>query len=108
MTIIQRINQYLNNYKIVIPPGYTYNFVTVMIKESSQNFIRVNSSVITGSNIVFEENVSVGCDTYSVRSIKVPEGELTAFTLNAEVFGIVVTGIKQDAAYGFSGNILLH
>lgn len=107
MAIIQGINQYLNNYKIVIPPGYTYNFVTVMIKESSQNFIRVNSSVITGSNIVLEENVSVGCDTYNVRSIKVPEGELTAFTLNAEVFGIVVTGVKQNAAYWFSGNILL-
>lgn len=42
-----------------------------------------------------------------MRSIRVPEGELTAFTLNEEVFGVVFTGLKKNEAYGFSGNILL-
>lgn len=107
MTIIQGINQYLNYYKLVIPTGYINNFVSLMIKESSQDFIRINSSVVTACNIVFEKNVLLGSNTYNVKSIRVPEGDLTAFTLNGEVFGIVVTGLNKDEAYGFSGNILL-
>lgn len=107
MAIIQGINQYLNYYKIVIPFGYVDNFVSFMIKESFQDSIRINSSVITGCNVVFEENVLVGSDFYNVRSIRVPEGEVTAFTLNGEVFGMVFTGVKKHEAYAFSGNILL-
>lgn len=49
----------------------------------------------------------VGSDFYNVRSIRVPEGEVTAFTLNGEVFGMVFTGVKEHEAYAFSGNILL-
>lgn len=78
-----------------------------MIKESFQDSIRINSSVITGCNVVFEENVLDGSDFYNVRSIRVPEGEVTAFTLNGEVFGMVFTGVKEHEAYAFSGNILL-
>lgn len=107
MTIVQGIKQYLNYYKVVIPTGYVNNFVSLIIKESSQDFIRINSSVITACNIVFEENVLVSSNTYNVKSVQVPEGELTAFTLNGEVFGMVFTGVKKHEAYGFSGNILL-
>lgn len=56
---------------------------------------------------MFEENVLVGSDFSNVRSIRVPEGEVTAFTLNGEVFGMVFTEVKEHEAYAFSGNILL-
>lgn len=107
MAIVQGINQYLNYYKVVIPPGYINNFVSLIIKDPYQDSIRINSSVITACNIVFEKNVLVSNTVYNVRSIRVPEGELTAFTLNEEVFGVVFTGLKKNEAYGFSGNILL-
>lgn len=107
MAIVQGINQYLNYYKVVIPPGYVNNFVSLIIKDPYQDSIRINSSVITACNIVFEKDVLVSNTVYNVRSIQVPEGELTAFTLNEEVFGVVFTGLKKNEAYGFSGNILL-
>lgn len=59
MTIVPGINQYLDYYKIVVPLGYDYNYVSIMIRESSKDVFRVNGTVIEISDIVFEENVSV-------------------------------------------------
>lgn len=89
MTIIPGINQYLNYYKIVIPEGYVNNFVSVMIKESSVIFFRINSTVINICDIVFEENVLAGNITYNVRTIRVAEGVLTALALDGEKFGMI-------------------
>lgn len=63
MTIIQGFNQYLNCYKEVIPNKYVNIFI-FMIKV----FNCMTSSLKTACNIVFEENVSVGSVTYSVKS----------------------------------------
>lgn len=107
MTIVPGINQYLDYYKIVVPLGYDYNYVSIMIRESSKDVFRVNGTVIEISDIVFEENVSVRNITYSVRSIRVAEGELTASTMNGDRFGLIFAGVKYYKAYGFSGNSLL-
>lgn len=88
ITIIPGINQYINYYKIVIPNGYVNNFVSVMIKESSLNFFRINSKVINICDIVFEENVLAGNVTYNVRTIRITEGVLTALALDGEKFGM--------------------
>lgn len=107
ITIIQGINQYISYFKTVIPAGYINNYASIMIKKSSQDFIHINNKKINASEVVFEENVVVGITTYSVRLIRVPAGELTAFTLDGERFGIIFTGVSKNEAYGFSGNILL-
>lgn len=107
MTIIPGINQYLNYYKIVIPEGYVNNFVSVMIKESSLNFFRINSTVINICDIVFEENVLAGNITYNVRTIRVAEGVLTALALDGEKFGMIFLGVQIAEAYSFSVNFLL-
>lgn len=107
MTIIPGINQYLNYFKVVVPSGFVNNFVTIMIKEYSKDLIRINSTVINLSNIVFEGYVLAGNIIYSVRSIRVVEGVLTAFTLDGEKFGMLFSGIQTAEAYSFSGNFLL-
>lgn len=53
MTIIPGINQYLNYFKVVVPNGFVNNFVTILIKESSKDLIRINSTVINLCDIVF-------------------------------------------------------
>ncbi|XP_052694955.1 IgGFc-binding protein-like isoform X2 [Crassostrea angulata] len=107
MTIVPGINQYLNYYKIVVPSGYDHNYVSIMMKYSSKYFFRINGTVINTSDIVFEENLSVGNATYNVRSIRVEEGELRASTVNGERFGLMFAGVTYYEAYGFSGNSML-
>lgn len=107
MTIIPGINQYLNYFKVVVPSGLVNNFVTIMIKEYSKDLIRINRTVINLCNIVFEGNVLAGNIKYSVRSIRVVEGVLTAFTLDGEQFGMLFSGVQTAKAYSFSGNFLL-
>lgn len=107
MTIVPGINQYLNYYKIVIPSGYVNNFVSVMIKESSQDCIRINSTVINRCDIVLEKSVLAGNITYNVRTIQVAEGVLTAWALDGEKFGMLFSGVNIAKAYSFSANVLL-
>lgn len=107
MTIVPGINQYLNYYKIPIPTGYVHNVVSIMIKESSKAFIRINDAVPNAVDIVFDDTLPAGNITYRVLLIFVTQGEFKAFTLDGERFGVMVSGIKKAEAYGFSGNSLL-
>lgn len=59
-----------------------------------------------GSNIVFEENVLVMNLTYNVRSIRVPVGEISVSTTCGGHFGLMFSGVKDYAAYGFSAILL--
>lgn len=107
MTIVPGIHQYLDYYKIVVPPGYDHNYVSVMIELAIKDSLRINGITLNKSDIVFEENVSAGDVTYSVRTVRVVEGELTASTVNGERFGLMFAGVTEYEAYGFSGNSLL-
>nr|XP_034319324.1 uncharacterized protein LOC105340230 [Crassostrea gigas] len=107
MTIVPGLNQYLDYYKIVVPAGYDHNYVSIMIESSEKESLRINGALINTGDIVFEEGVSAGNDTYNVRSICVPEGELTASTVNGQRFGLMFAGITDYEAYGFSGNSML-
>lgn len=44
---------------------------------------------------------------YSVKLIRVSEGELSVFTTNGERFGLISSGVKIREAYAFSGNAVL-
>lgn len=78
-----------------------------MIKESSLDSFRINSTVINICDIVFEENVLAENITYIVKTIRVTEGVLTALALDGEKFGMVFLGVQIANAYSFSGNFLL-
>lgn len=107
MTIVPGINQYLDYYKIVVPSGYDDNYASIIIKSESKGSLRINHTIIKTSDIVFEENITAGNVTYSVRSIRVPEGELTTYSESGERFGLMLSGVADQEAYGFSGNNLL-
>ena len=51
--------------------------------------------------IIFDQNVLVGNTNYSVRSINVTEGELTASSVDGERFGLMFAGVKDFNSYGF-------
>lgn len=107
MTIVPGINQYLDYYKIVVPPGYDHNYVSIMINFAFKDLLRINDKTINKRDIVFEENILASSVTYSVRTVRVVEGELTASTVNGERFGLMFAGVTEYEAYGFSGNSLL-
>lgn len=107
MTIVPGFNQYLSYYKIVVPSGYDFDYVSIMIKHSFKDSFRINGTMIKAANIVFEEDVTAGNLTYNVRTIQVPAGELTAYTVDEEKFGLMFAGVSYYEAYGFSGNSLL-
>lgn len=107
MTIVPGINQYLDYYKIVVPPGYDHNYVSIMINFAFKDLLRINDKTINKRAIVFEENVLASSVTFSVRTVRVVEGELTASTVNGERFGLMFAGVTEYEAYGFSGNSLL-
>ena len=49
----------------------------------------------------------VGQEIYTVRSINLPEGEISVYTTQGERFGLTFAGVTEYEAYGFSGNSLL-
>lgn len=106
MTVVPGINQYIDYYKTVVPSGFDYNYVTIMIKQSLKDYIQINNTMTNGSNIVFEENVLVMNLTYNVRSIRVPVGEISVSTTCGGHFGLMFSGVKDYAAYGFSAILL--
>lgn len=107
ITTVPGFNQYLDYYKIVVPSGYVYNYVSIIMTNSSKDSFCINGRIIDSRDIVFEEIVSAGNIKYNVKSIRVVEGELTASTVNGERFGLMFAGVTIDEAYGFSGNSML-
>nr|XP_022307178.1 IgGFc-binding protein-like [Crassostrea virginica] len=107
MIIVPGVHQYLNYYKIVVPTGYINSYVSVMMKFSSKDFLRINGTEIRTEDILFESNLYAITYIYNVRVIKVSEGELTASTVDGERFGLICNGVASAEAYGFSGNSLL-
>lgn len=107
MTIVPGFNQYLSYYKIVVPSGYDFDYVSIIIKHYFKDSFRINGTMIKAADIVFEEDVTAGSLTYNVRTIQVPAGELTAYTVDEEKFGLMFAGVSLYEAYGFSGNSLL-
>ena len=107
MTIVPGIHQYLDYYKIVVPPGYNHNYVSIMMKQFSTKFLRINGNVLNVKDMFFEENVVVGQETYTVRSINLPEGEISVYSTQGDRFGLMFAGVTDYEAYGFSGNSLL-
>lgn len=93
MTIVPEINQYLDYYRIVVPSGYDRNYVTILIKDGSQDSFCPNNILINTSDIVFQKNLSVGKVIYNVKTIRVVKGEGTASTLNGERFGLMFAGV---------------
>ena len=78
-----------------------------MIKYSSKNSLQINQSGISPNDTIFKKSVFIGNNKYSVRSIKVTEGELTASSVDGEKFGLTFAGVRYFSSFGFSGNSLL-
>lgn len=107
MTIVPGLNQYMIYYKIFVPAEYSHNHVSVIITSSSKDSFRINNTIISTDDIVFEEHVSTGSTTFNVKLIRVIGGELTASTVNGERFGLMISGFSNMVACGFSGNSVL-
>lgn len=107
MTVVSGLNQYLDHYKLVVPAGYDHNYMSIIIKNSSKDSFRINSTIINMDNIVCEENGLIGYITYNVRLLRIKEGEITASSVSRERFGLMIAGISHFVAYGFSGNSMI-
>lgn len=107
MTIIPGLNQYLDYYKIIVPTGYERNYISFMMRSSSEDSMRINGISTNKTDVVFEEIIMADNVYYSVKLIRVSEGELSVFTTNGERFGLIASGVKIREAYAFSGNAVL-
>ncbi|XP_061180622.1 uncharacterized protein DDB_G0290587-like [Saccostrea echinata] len=103
MTVIPGIHQYIDYYKIVVPEGYTNNYICVIIPNKFTNYLQIN-----GSSFDYYKTVRLSSavldTTFSIRLLAVNSGPLVVSTTNKANFGLIIYGNRYDDGYGFAGN----
>jgi hypothetical protein len=106
-TVFPGVNQYLPKYKILIPSGWTTNYVIIVIRVRSLDSLRANGQLI--DRVIYNldrHTVSVGGLIYTVQYYRATEGELTLKTVDGTPFGLMVYGHREDVRYSFVGSVV--
>eukprot|EP00105_Crassostrea_gigas_P015616 XP_011432669.1 PREDICTED: IgGFc-binding protein-like [Crassostrea gigas] len=105
MVIVPGFHQYQNYYKIIVPFGYDYSYITVFM-EQSDSVLLLNGNTVATSNILYKETLYYSIP-FKVMIIRVFAGEITATTTKNENFGLICAGMKFFQSFAFSGNSVL-
>lgn len=105
MVIVPGIHQYQNYYKIIVPFGYNYSYITVIMGQRD-SLLLINGYTVKPKNILYQEIVYYNFQ-FRVMIIRVFAGELTVTTTKSENFGLTCAGMKYFQSYAFSGNSVL-
>ncbi|MCX7698412.1 MAG: hypothetical protein N2114_02975, partial [Candidatus Goldbacteria bacterium] len=96
MMNITATDQYINNSKVVIPTGYSYNYLTIIAPNSAIGSITLNGSIINPS--IFSTIITSG---FSSARISISPG---LHTITSPFnFGIWAYGFREYESYGFQG-----
>jgi len=96
MMNITPVNQFIANSKVVIPTGYSYNYLTVIVPNSAIGNIMLDGSIINPSSFS-----SISSSGYSGAKILVMPG-LHNITSSYN-FGVWAYGFRNYESYGFQG-----
>ncbi|XP_065923119.1 uncharacterized protein [Magallana gigas] len=105
MVIVPGFHQYQNYYKIIVPFGYDYSYITV-IMEQSDSLLLLNGYTVASSNILYQEFLYYSTH-FKVMIIRVLAGELTVTTTKSDKFGLMCAGMNFFKSFAFSGNSVL-
>uniref|UniRef100_A0A8W8P3S9 IgGFc-binding protein N-terminal domain-containing protein n=1 Tax=Magallana gigas TaxID=29159 RepID=A0A8W8P3S9_MAGGI len=105
MVIVPGFYQYQNYYKIIVPFGYDYSYITVIMKQSD-SILLLNGYTVATSKILYQEILYYSIH-FKVMIIRVLAGELTVTTTKSENFGLMCAGMKIFQSFAFSGNSVL-
>lgn len=105
MVIVPGIHQYQNYYKIIVPFGYEYSYITVIMGQRD-SLLLINGYTVKPKNILYQEIVYYNFH-FRVMIIRVFAGELTVTTTKSENFGLMCAGMNYFQSYAFSGNSVL-
>jgi len=98
MTLGVPVEQYLKTYSVLIPPGYTDNYVNVIVP--------IGTSVeIDGTPIAEEDYTNIGNGGYLLAQKKVEPG-VHAVSGDAP-FGLTAYGYACDVSYAYPGGLKL-
>jgi hypothetical protein len=107
MITIPGVTQYLNKYTIVIPDNFTFNYVALMIQESSLPYLTINDLLLSEYVRSFYAPVAVRSVRYIALVVHVTNGAIVVKTTNNVVFGLMVYGHRKNDGHGFAGNAVL-
>ena len=95
MNIIS-VDQYINNSKIIIPTGYSFNYLTIITPNSA-----INNILLDGSNINPSFFSSIGTSGYAGARISIMPGMHTI--TSSDNFGVWAYGFRDYESYGYPG-----
>lgn len=90
------IDQFINNSKVVIPNGYSYNYLTIIVPNSAIGTVLLDGSIINPSFFS-----SISSSGYSGARILVMPGLHTIIA--PYNFGVWAYGFRDYESYGFPG-----
>jgi hypothetical protein len=106
MITIPGVSQYLSEYRVVVPDNFTYNYVALIIDESSIQQLTINDLVLTEYVRSFYAPVTVRGVRYIALVVHVTNGAIVVKTTNNAIFGLVVYGHRKNDGHGYAGNVV--
>ena len=105
MTIVQGVDQYKRLYRLIVPDQYVENFVTITIKTSFVQDIRINRQILDPQMIRHQHYASPNSE-YTYLIVQVLPGLIEVTTTSSEPFGLSMNGYSSSDAYGFEGSAI--
>ncbi|XP_061179046.1 uncharacterized protein LOC133187646 [Saccostrea echinata] len=106
MSVVPGFNQYLSGYYILVPNGYTKNYLSIMVKAASKAKLRIDDKALFDDNISSEIRVQAEREKYLVLIVRVDAGGHKVETLDKSRFGLMIHGQKDGDSYGYAANII--
>ncbi|XP_061190485.1 IgGFc-binding protein-like [Saccostrea echinata] len=105
LTVVPGKSHYLEKYKVFVPPGYTKNYIAIMIETAAKSSIVLNREPIEMNSIRLEKQQTVNSTEFTTLVVEVGSGELIVQS-DKVAFGLMVYGQRRFDGYGFAGNVL--
>ncbi|XP_062616364.1 IgGFc-binding protein-like [Saccostrea cucullata] len=107
MITIPGINQYLNEYNLIVPGNFNFSFATFILKNSFPEYLEINETNPYESQTCNFSTISVGEFFYSVWTLSVPSGVMKVRTTYGSPFGVIIYGLRDNDGHGYAGNAIL-
>lgn len=106
MSIVPGLNQYLSQYYILVPTGYTKNFLSVILKAAARSKLLIDGKPFSGKSIISEIKVTAWREDHTVLVLQVSPGGHRLETTDGSRFGLMVHGQSDGDNYGYAANIV--
>ncbi|XP_078340777.1 uncharacterized protein LOC111107180 [Crassostrea virginica] len=106
MSLVPGFNQYLSQYFVLVPGGYTKNFLSIIMKADSKSSLRIDGKQLSKDDTVSEIKVVASHDNYLVYVVRTSPGGHKVETLDNSRFGLMIHGQTDGDSYGYAANVV--